>query len=333
MRECPSAQDAERAGSPAQDAEHAGLSAQAPRGETGRASQRETGPAQASEGTPLAQPTTTVARPEATMANSTNPATTNKPIVRLEHASKSFGDNHVLRDISLEVTPGEVVAVIGPSGGGKSTLLRCMTLLEQLDDGELWYGDLRVAGHGGSAVGGRFAYADKAVLAKARQRFGLVFQQFNLFPHFTVLRNVLDAPVAVQKRPKAEAEATARELIAKMGLAGNEDKVPCELSGGQQQRASIARALALSPDILYFDEPTSALDPKLTGEVLKVMRQLADEGTTMVVVTHEMSFARDVASRVVFIDGGRIVEEGPSDQVIGAPHEARTREFLTRYSG
>lgn len=260
------------------------------------------------------------------------PQTTNGPIVRLEHASKSFGDNHVLRDISLEVTPGEVVAIIGPSGGGKSTLLRCMTLLEQLDDGELWYGDLRVAGHGGSETGGGFGYAPKTTLAQARQRFGLVFQQFNLFPHFTVMRNVMDAPVAVQKRPRTEVEAEARELIAKMGLAGNEDKVPCQLSGGQQQRASIARALATKPEILYFDEPTSALDPELTGEVLKVMRQLADEGTTMVVVTHEMAFARDVASRVVFMDGGHIVEQGPADQVINHPRETRTREFLTRYS-
>ena len=243
----------------------------------------------------------------------TNEKTAAEPLVRLEHASKSFGDNHVLSDITLEVTPGEVVAVIGPSGGGKSTLLRCLTLLERLDDGELWYGDLRVAGHGGSAVGGRFEYAGKAALARARQRFGLVFQQFNLFPHMTVLKNVMDAPVTVQKRPKAEAEATARELIEKMGLAGNEEKVPCELSGGQQQRASIARAL--------------------TGEVLKVMRQLAEEGTTMVVVTHEMAFARDVASRVVFMDGGRIVEQGAPEQVFGSPREARTRGFLARYSG
>ena len=251
------------------------------------------------------------------------------PLVRLEHASKSFGDNHVLRDITLEVTPGEVVAIIGPSGGGKSTLLRCMTLLERLDAGELWYGDLAVArsGERGSAT-----YGDKATLAQARARFGLVFQQFNLFPHMTVMKNVMDAPLVVQRRPREEVEAQARELIAKMGLADNEDKVPCELSGGQQQRASIARALCLNPSILYFDEPTSALDPELTGEVLKVMRQLADEGTTMVVVTHEMAFARDVASRVVFMDGGHIVEQGPADQVINHPRETRTREFLTRYS-
>lgn len=252
------------------------------------------------------------------------------PLVRLEHASKSFGDNHVLRDITLEVTPGEVVAIIGPSGGGKSTLLRCMTLLERLDAGKLWYGDLAVArsGERGSAT-----YGDKATLAQARARFGLVFQQFNLFPHMTVMKNVMDAPLVVQRRPREEVEAQARELIAKMGLADNEDKVPCELSGGQQQRASIARALCLNPSILYFDEPTSALDPELTGEVLKVMRQLAEEGTTMVVVTHEMAFARDVASRVVFMDGGRIVEEGSPEQVFGSPREARTKEFLARYSG
>lgn len=252
------------------------------------------------------------------------------PLVRLEHASKSFGDNHVLRDITLEVTPGEVVAIIGPSGGGKSTLLRCMTLLERLDAGELWYGDLAVArsGERGSAT-----YGDKATLAQARARFGLVFQQFNLFPHMTVMKNVMDAPLVVQRRPREEVEAQARELIAKMGLADNEDKVPCELSGGQQQRASIARALCLNPSILYFDEPTSALDPELTGEVLKVLRQLAEEGTTMVVVTHEMAFARDVASRVVFMDGGRIVEEGSPEQVFGSPREARTKEFLARYSG
>lgn len=160
-----------------------------------------------------------------------------------------------------------------------------------------------------------------------------MFQQFNLFPHMTVMKNVMDAPLVVQRRPREEVEAQARELIAKMGLADNEDKVPCELSGGQQQRASIARALCLNPSILYFDEPTSALDPELTGEVLKVMRQLAEEGTTMVVVTHEMAFARDVASRVVFMDGGRIVEEGSPEQVFGSPREARTKEFLARYSG
>lgn len=254
-----------------------------------------------------------------------------QPIVRLENASKSFGANTVLKDISLEVTPGEVVAIIGASGGGKSTLLRCMTLLERLDKGSLYYdSDIAVAK---ASANGEAVYGDKATLARARTRFGLVFQNFNLFPHMSVLKNVMDAPIVVQKRNKAEVEAQARDILAKMGLAGSEDKVPCELSGGQQQRASIARALALNPEILFFDEPTSALDPELTGEVLKVMRQLADEGTTMVVVTHEMAFARDVASRVVFMDGGTIVEQGTPEQLFGNPQQARTKEFLARYSG
>ncbi|OUO34401.1 amino acid ABC transporter ATP-binding protein [Olsenella sp. An290] len=241
-------------------------------------------------------------------------------VVSLEHARKSFGDTPVLRDISLSVAPGEVVAVIGPSGGGKSTLLRCLTLLERLDDGSLSYGGLNVASGG--------SYGEKNVLAQARQRFGLVFQNYNLFPHFSVLRNVMDAPVVVQGRPRDEAEAEARALLAKMGLAGSEDKVPCQLSGGQQQRASIARALALHPKIVYFDEPTSALDPELTAEVLRVIKGLAAERMTMVIVTHEMGFAREVADRVVFMDGGVIVEEGPAEQVMEHPREERTRAFL-----
>lgn len=247
------------------------------------------------------------------------------PVVAVDHVQKSFGEVKVLRDISLAVNPGEVVAIIGPSGGGKSTLLRCMTLLERVDAGDLTYGDLTCAKDG--------TYGDKALLAQARQRFGLVFQNYNLFPHFSVLRNVMDAPICVQKRDRAEVEEQARALLAKMGLVGNEDKVPCQLSGGQQQRASIARALCLNPDILFFDEPTSALDPELTGEVLKVMRQLAEEGMTMIVVTHEMQFAREVATRVVFMDGGTIVEEGTPQQVLGAPTQQRTRAFLARYSG
>ena len=244
------------------------------------------------------------------------------PVVSLERARKSFGDAAVLRDISLSVASGEVVAIIGPSGGGKSTLLRCLTLLERLDGGTLSYGGLEVARDG--------AYKDKATLARARQRFGLVFQNYNLFPHFSVLRNVMDAPVCVQGQPRAEAEAEARALLAKMGLAGSEDKVPCQLSGGQQQRASIARALAMHPDIVYFDEPTSALDPELTAEVLRVIKELAAENMTMVVVTHEMSFAREVADRVIFMDGGVIVEQGPAEQVLDSPHEERTRAFLAQ---
>lgn len=239
----------------------------------------------------------------------------NKPVVRLSHIKKSFGDAEVLKDISLEVNPGEVVAIIGPSGGGKSTLLRCATLLETFDAGELSYGDLEVA----TMQNGKAVYGKKDVLRAAKSRFGLVFQNYNLFPHYTVLKNIMDAPIAVQKRDKADVERQARELIAKMGLEGNEGKVPCELSGGQQQRVSIARALCLNPNIVFFDEPTSALDPELTAEVLKVIKQLAAEHMTMVIVTHEMSFARDVADRIVFMDGGVIVEEGPAEQVINNP--------------
>ena len=236
----------------------------------------------------------------------------NKPVVRLSHIKKSFGDAEVLKDISLEVNPGEVVAIIGPSGGGKSTLLRCATLLETFDAGELSYGDLEVA----TMQNGKAVYGKKDVLRAAKSRFGLVFQNYNLFPHYTVLKNIMDAPIAVQKRDKADVERQARELIAKMGLEGNEGKVPCELSGGQQQRVSIARALCLNPDIVFFDEPTSALDP---------------EHMTMVIVTHEMSFARDVADRIVFMDGGVIVEEGPAERVINNPQHDRTKAFLNRY--
>lgn len=252
-----------------------------------------------------------------------------EPVFSMECVSKAFGEHAVLRDISLDVYPGEVVAIIGPSGGGKSTLLRCATTLEQIDAGSLRYGDLTVAS---TAADGRVTYVKGDQLRQAKSRFGLVFQSYNLFPHMTVLRNIMDAPIAVQKRDRAEVEREARSLIEKMGLAGNEDKVPCQLSGGQQQRASIARALALNPDILFFDEPTSALDPELTGEVLKVIRQLAAEDITMIIVTHEMAFARDVADRVVFMDGGVIVEQGTPEQVLGAPQQERTRAFLARYS-
>ncbi len=251
------------------------------------------------------------------------------PVLTLAHARKSFGEVEVLHDISIEVMPGEVVAIIGPSGGGKSTILRCATLLETLDGGRLSYGDFTVARPDAT---GRTVYGNKDVLAQARSRFGLVFQNYNLFPHFTVLRNVMDAPICVQKRDRDEVEATARALLAKMGLQGCEDKVPCQLSGGQQQRASIARALAMNPQIMYFDEPTSALDPELTAEVLRVIKGLAAENMTMVVVTHEMGFAREVADRVIFMDGGVIVEEGPAEQVINDPHEARTQAFLAQRS-
>ena len=247
------------------------------------------------------------------------------PVVAVDHVQKSFGEVKVLRDISLAVNPGEVVAIIGPSGGGKSTLLRCMTLLERVDAGDLTYGDLTCAKDG--------TYGDKALLAQARQRFGLVFQNYNLFPHFSVLRNVMDAPICVQKRDRAEVEEQARALLAKMGLTGNEDKVPCQLSGGQQQRASIARALAMNPQVMFFDEPTSALDPEMINEVLEVMVRLAQQGMTMIVITHEMNFARRVADRVVFMADGQIVETGSPDEFFDHPQTKRAQDFLNSIKG
>lgn len=248
-------------------------------------------------------------------------------VVSLEHAKKSFGDNLVLKDISLEVNKGDVLAIIGPSGGGKSTLLRCLTLLETLDEGSLSYGDLTVVRN----EDGHAVYGGRDVMRKAKTRFGLVFQNFNLFPHYSVIKNVTDALVSVQKQPKGQALERGRELLAKMGLSGKEDMVPCELSGGQQQRVAIARALAMNPDVLYFDEPTSALDPELTREVLKVIRELAAERMTMVIVTHEMLFARDVADHIIFMDGGMVVERGRATSVIDSPAHERTRAFLANY--
>ena len=252
-----------------------------------------------------------------------------KTLVSVEHARKSFGSTEVLKDISLSVHEGEVLAIIGASGGGKSTLLRCCTLLETLDGGTLKFGDLTVAQDNGTGVS---VYADKKTQRKARECFGLVFQNFNLFPHYTVMKNIIDAPMRVQKKSREEAEAKGRELISKMGLEGKEDLVPCELSGGQQQRVAIARALALEPDVLFFDEPTSALDPELTQGVLKVIRDLAAEHMTMVIVTHEMKFARDVADHIIFMDKGVIVEEGTAEQVIEHPQHERTKVFLSKIS-
>lgn len=250
-------------------------------------------------------------------------------LLEMCNIKKSFDELGVLHDISLSVEEGEVVAIIGPSGSGKSTLLRCATLLEKMDAGELRYlGDTAVT----TGADGHAVYADAKELKKIQGYFGLVFQNFNLFPHYTVLKNLTDAPIHIQKREKEEVTKEAMELLAKMGLEDKADYYPCQLSGGQQQRVAIARALALHPSILFFDEPTSALDPELTGEILKVIRQLAQEKMTMVIVTHEMSFARDVADRVIFMDGGYIIEEGNPKDVIEHPKEERTRQFLARFT-
>ena len=249
-------------------------------------------------------------------------------ILKMENVRKVFNEDlEVLKGISLSVDAGEVVAIIGPSGSGKSTLLRCATLLTDMTAGELSYKGEKIV----STVNEKAIYADKAALKRARGCFGLVFQNFNLFPHYSVLKNLIDAPINVLGVPKAEAIETAKELLEKMGLADKINAYPYELSGGQQQRVAIARALAMKPDILFFDEPTSALDPELTGEILKVIRQLAEENMTMVIVTHEMIFARDVADRIVFMDGGVIVEEGPATEVINNPKEERTQRFLNKY--
>ena len=248
-------------------------------------------------------------------------------VFEMQNARKAFGALEVLKGVSLKVEKGEVVSIIGPSGGGKSTMLRCATLLETMDAGTLSYGENVAA----REENGKSVYAGKAALAQVRRQFGLGFQQFDLFPHYTVLKNVCDAPISVQKRDKAEVEAEAMALLDKMGLQGKENAYPYQLSGGQQQRVAIARALAMKPEILFFDEPTSALDPLLTGEVLRVIRSLAEEHMTMVIVTHEMPFARAVSDRVVFLDGGVIVEQGSPAQVFEDPQQERTKEFLKSY--
>ena len=246
-------------------------------------------------------------------------------ILTMRDIRKSFADNGVLRGISLDVDSGEVVSVIGPSGSGKSTLLRCAAFLETIDSGEIRYMGRTAASTGED---GRAVYVPQRELRKIRGCCGLVFQQFNLFPHYSVLKNLTDAPVEVLRYSREEAETRAVELLKKMGLADKANAYPYQLSGGQQQRVAIARALAMRPEILFFDEPTSALDPELTGEVLKVIRQLAEEKMTMVVVTHEMPFAKAVSNRVIFMADGVIVEQGVPLQVFDDPKEERTRQFL-----
>lgn len=250
-------------------------------------------------------------------------------ILEMNDIRKSFGGLEVLRGIDISVGKGETVSVIGPSGSGKSTLLRCATFLETADSGEIKYMGNKAAW---TDETGKMKYVSPSELKKFKSCFGLVFQQFNLFPHFTVLKNIIDAPVSVQKRSRDEVTEEAMAILEKMGLASKANEYPGRLSGGQQQRVAIARALAMNPDILFFDEPTSALDPELTGEVLKVIRQLAEEKMTMVVVTHEMDFARAVSDRVIFMDGGSIVEQGDPDKVLGDPDEERTKRFLRNYT-
>jgi ABC-type polar amino acid transport system ATPase subunit len=245
------------------------------------------------------------------------PAASGVPVVRLENVHKSFGDNVVLSGVDLTVAAREVLVIVGPSGSGKSTLLRCVNLLEPLDSGRIF-------------LEGEEITAKGAPVSRIRQHIGIVFQQFNLFPHLTALDNLTLAARRIKKTPRAEAEKQARELLARVGLEEKADQHPHQLSGGQQQRVAIARALMMEPHVMLFDEVTSALDPELVGEVLIVMRDLARDGMTMLVVTHEMQFAREVGDRVIFMDEGRIVEQGVPSDMLDSPREERTRRFLRR---
>lgn len=248
-------------------------------------------------------------------------------LLEMNNVQKSFEGLEVIKDISLSVGEGEIVSIIGPSGSGKSTLLRCATMLERMDSGELIYLGEKAAWNDKDQ---KSVYAPKKELHRIRENYGLVFQNFNLFPHYSVMKNITDAPINVQKRNKEEVYKEAGELLKKMGLEDKEDAYPCQLSGGQCQRVAIARALALNPKILFFDEPTSALDPELTGEVLKVIKSLADLQITMVIVTHEMAFAKDISDRVIFMADGVIIEEGTPEEVFSSANE-RTQAFLGRY--
>lgn len=244
-------------------------------------------------------------------------------LLEMNHIKKDFDGVQVIKDISLSVEQGEILAIIGPSGSGKSTLLRCATMLETISDGEILYLGKKAAW----IENGKPVFPKKEERKEIRSCFGLVFQNFNLFPHFSVMKNITDAPIKVQKRKKEEVYKEAKELLKKMGLEDKADAYPYQLSGGQQQRVSIARALAMKPKMLFFDEPTSALDPELTGEILKVIKSLASEHMTMVIVTHEMNFARKVADKIIFMDKGVIAEEGTPEEVF-ASDNARMKEFL-----
>jgi len=249
------------------------------------------------------------------------------PVVSAQKIYKSFGSVDVLKGIDLEVREREVLCLIGPSGSGKSTLLRCINHLEKIDAGRLYVDGVLV---GYRQRGDKLHELREKEVAFQRKDIGMVFQRFNLFPHMTALENVMEAPIQVRREPKSQVRQRALELLDRVGLGDKAKNYPAQLSGGQQQRVAIARALAMKPKLMLFDEPTSALDPELVGDVLGVMKQLAKDGMTMVVVTHEMQFAREVADKVLFMDGGVVVEEGPPDQVIGSPREERTKSFLAR---
>jgi polar amino acid transport system ATP-binding protein len=262
--------------------------------------------------------------------NAESPLATERPMLDMAGIVKRFGANQVLRGVSLQVARGETVVVIGPSGSGKTTLLRCVNMLEDYQEGTVVV-DGEPVGYTLDRNGNRQRMAEREIAA-AREKIGIVFQSYNLFPHMTALQNIVAAPIRVRGIPRPKAEQRARDLLAMVGLSEKADAYPARLSGGQQQRVAIARALAMDPKIMLFDEVTSALDPELVGEVLAAMQQLARDGMTMIVVTHEMSFARDVADRVVFMDGGVIVEEGPPEQMFASPRTDRVRQFLKRYN-
>jgi polar amino acid transport system ATP-binding protein len=249
-------------------------------------------------------------------------------VVISRNVQKSFGDNHVLKGIDLDVAKGEVVVILGPSGSGKSTFLRCINHLEEMDGGYIAVDGVQI---GYEEQDGKLYHASGKTLARQRRKIGMVFQQFNLFAHMTVLENIVEAPTRLHGVPRTEAVNRARTLLAQVGLEGREEAYPSQLSGGQQQRVAIARALAIEPELLLFDEPTSALDPELVGEVLTTMRNLADSGYTMIVVTHEIGFARGAADKVVFMADGVVVEQGPPAQVIDDPQQERTKTFLSRF--
>ncbi|MBN7121446.1 ectoine/hydroxyectoine ABC transporter ATP-binding protein EhuA [Erwinia billingiae] len=251
-----------------------------------------------------------------------------QPVVRARNVQKSYGDNEVLKGIDLDVMPGEVVVILGPSGSGKSTFLRCINHLEDMNAGSIMVGGQQI---GYELKQGILQRLSARKIDRQRQEIGMVFQQFNLYPHMTVLQNIIEAPIGVHKESREAATRHARELLATVGLSDKADAWPRHLSGGQQQRVAIARALAIRPKLMLFDEPTSALDPELVGEVLATMRTLADRGLTMVVVTHEIGFAREAADRVVFMDGGVVVEQGPPEKVLVNPEHPRFQAFLSRF--